>query len=238
MRNITGMVLAGALLFPAAVRADTVYLKNGNAISGIVKNDDDNGVTLEINIGTVKFGRKEIDRVEKTTSSSDANGLRQQWESARQLEEDARRVAEETRPRTETVSVDKQTGHVVVAALINGKVSAKLIVDTGATMVVLSKKVGDQLGGASTGAPADGKPPAKRTVELTLGDGRKAQADYVLLKTVAIEDSSATNIDAAVLSDENATPGYDGVLGMSFLSRFNIGINQKEGKLTLEKLKP
>lgn len=235
----------GVFLFSPAGRADTVRLKNGNAVSGIILNDDEQGVTLEINIGTVKFRRTEIDRVDKNLSPRGVSDLRQQWNAARQREqaarqktEEERRQLEEGRPKTRQVSVDKETGHVFVTALINGKIPARLLVDTGATLTVLSPKIGAQIRGAKGGAASGDKSAPQRNVELTLADGRKVQSDYILLNSLSIDDSSASNVDAAIISDANAFSENDGVLGMSFMSRFNVGINQKEGKLTLEKLKP
>lgn len=243
---VAGMIsVLAVFLFSPVARADTVHLKNGNAVNGIVLNDDDQGVTLEINIGTVKFRRAEIERVEKSLSSRGASDLRQQWDSARQREQAARLKAEEERrqmeegkPKTRQVSVDKETGHVFVTALINGNIPARLLVDTGATLTVLSPKIGAQIKGAKGGAASGDKPSPQRNVELTLADGRKVQSDYILLNSLSIDDSSASNVDAAIISDANAFADNDGVLGMSFMSRFNVGINQKEGKLTLEKLKP
>jgi len=242
--SVTGlMLLLGGVLFLPVVRADTVYLKNGNAVSGIIKNDDEQGVTLEINIGTVKFRQSEIERVQKTITPEAASDLRQQWDAARQREQAARQKADEERrrveegkPKTGNVSVNKETGHVFVTALINGKITARLLVDTGATLTVLSPKIGEQLKGASAGV--DKKSSSQRNVELTLADGRKVPSDYVLLNSLSVNDSAASNVDAAIINDANAFADNDGVLGMSFLSKFNVGINQKEGKLTLEKLKP
>lgn len=241
--SVAGLLfILGVFLFSPAGRADTVYLKNGNAVSGIIKNDDEQGVTLEINIGTVKFRQSEIARVQKTISPEGASDLRRQWDAARQREQAARQKADEERrrveegkPKTGNVSVNKETGHVFVTALINGKITARLLVDTGATLTVLSPKIGEQLKGSRG---VDKKSSAQKNVELTLADGRKVQSDYVLLNSLSVNDSTASNVDAAIINDANAFSENDGVLGMSFLSKFNVGINQKEGKLTLEKLTP
>ncbi|MGE5308195.1 MAG: TIGR02281 family clan AA aspartic protease [Deltaproteobacteria bacterium] len=232
------------VLFPFVSQADILLLKNGNSIRGIIKEESPESVTLEIDIGTVKFSRREIEKVERSTSPSEAALLRDQWERDRKQEADQRRVQikieqnkrreqEEFGPKSEKVAVDDQTGHIIVNALLNGKVSCKLIVDTGASMVVLSRKIGDKLEEAGV-KPRDGK---IKQVDLTLGDGRKVKADFVVLDNVMVQSSSAESIEAAILPDEGTTPGYDGVLGMSFLSRFEFSFNQKEGRLTLEKLK-
>jgi len=47
----------------------------------------------------------------------------------------------------------------------------------------------------------------------------------------------ARKVDCAVLLDDTGDLGFgDGLLGMSFLKRFNFTVDQKQKKLTLEKL--
>jgi clan AA aspartic protease (TIGR02281 family) len=237
--KMSAAALLLVLAFPWQLRADTLKLKNGNSISGIIKSEDQENVELEIDIGTVKFRRDELLAVERSTSTGDARELRDQW--ARQKEKNQReqqaRIQIQDRlqgeVKEEKIKVDSETGHIITPALINGKVKVNLIIDTGATLVVLSKKVGVQLQEAGV-RPKSGK---VKEVDLTLGDGRKVKADFVTLEMVRIEDSSAENVDAAIMREDEAKPGYDGVLGMSFLNRFNFGFKQKEGKLMLEKLK-
>lgn len=241
-RLISAALAAASLPFAPAF-ADTLHLKNGNSISGIIKSEDENCVELEIDIGTVKFRRNELESVERTTQSSEAADIRRQWEEKRQKQQEEQqriRIQVENAPRQEApvvqegkVRIDSENGHIIVKAILNGSVPVSLIVDTGATIVVLSDNAGKRL--AASGALR--KKNKVRQVDLTLADGRKVKAEFVLLDSVRIEDSVAENIEAAIMPDEAGKPGYDGVLGMSFLSRFNFGFKQKEGKLTLEKLK-
>lgn len=236
-----GMVLA-MVGFPLTAQADTLHLKNGNSLTGIIKSEDSERVELEIDIGTVKFRRNEIESIDHGAPSEIVD-IRRQWQKNRQrhqeeqkirleIEQNNRRL-EDLKPKSEKVAVDRETGHIIADATVNGSVGLKLIVDTGATMVVLSKKAGDRLAAAGIRQ----KKNKIKQVELTLGDGRKVMADFVVLDSVRIENSVTENVEAAILTDDGTTPGYDGVLGMSFLSRFNFGFNQREGKLTLEKLK-
>lgn len=237
-----GAMLAAGLLPFAAAGADTLHLKNGNSISGIITNEDENSVELEIDIGTVKFRRNELESVERITQSTEASSLRRQWELKRQRQQEEQQIRIRIENATshdtpvvkeENIRVDNETGHIITSAVLNGSVPVNLIVDTGASVVVLSRKAGERLAASGTRLRR-GK---VKQVDLTLGDGRKVKADFVILDSVRIEDSVAENIEAAIMPDESAKPGYDGVLGMSFLSRFNFGFRQKEGKLTLEKLK-
>ncbi len=241
MRRYT-IMLAAVFLLPAAARADTIVLKNGNSLSGIIRSEDEEAVELEIGIGTVKFERREIRDIDRSTTPVEAQRMRKQWKEEQRQEEYTRiRLKEQERERKaaepvireEKVKVDSDTGHIVTPVLINGKVKANLIVDTGASLVVLSKQLAQRL--ADSGVTL--RRPRTKQVDLTLGDGRKLKADLVILDSLRIEDSVAENIEAAIMPEEQSKMGYDGVLGMSFLSKFNFGFKQKEGKLTLEKLK-
>ena len=233
MLSVAGFLL---LLFAQPGRCDTVLLKNGNSIKGIIKSEDDNGVELEIDIGMVKFRKDEIQNVERS-NPGEYSSMRQRWDEGRiQAEQERRAMAvkeqarREAEPKKPEMKVDGQTGHMVVKAVLNSRVSATLIVDTGATFVVLSKKIGDQL--IKEGAKKD----LSRKVSMTVADGRKVDADFITLDRVQIEDSFAEHVEAAIMKEDVPGDMYDGVLGMSFLNRFDFGFNTKEGKLTLQKL--
>lgn len=45
--------------------ADTVYLKSGGKINGVVVDENRSSVVIDIGNGTVTHGRNEIDRIEK-----------------------------------------------------------------------------------------------------------------------------------------------------------------------------
>ena len=235
MRIILLITLA-VLWLAAPAFCDTIYLTNGNSIKGIIKSEDAQGIELEIDIGTVKFRKEEIKSVERS-DPNDYPAMRQRWELSRRQGEEQRKAMvqaeaarREAEPQKPMVKVDGQTGHMVAKAILNGGITANLIVDTGATFVVLSKSVGDKL--ISKGAKLD----PSRKVSMTVADGRKVETDFMILDRVQIEDSFAEHVEAAVMREDAPSDMYDGVLGMSFLSRFNFGFNTKEGKLTLQKL--
>jgi len=219
--------------------ADTLYLKNGRDIEGIVKQEDDNTVELEVGIGLVKFRRSEIERIEKAPLYDNLD-LKEEWRRKKIKDEQNRRiVAEEERLKEERspkeVAVQRESGHIIVNALLNGEVNATLLVDTGASVIVLSRTMGEKLDLENTMTRTAGKGVPK--VELILADGRKVQAQYVLLKSVTIEGVEAYNVEAAILLEDNNTAiMFDGVLGMSFLKRYNFKFDNSQGKLILEKI--
>jgi clan AA aspartic protease (TIGR02281 family) len=234
-----GLIIVFSTVFAARVGADTLYLKNGRSIEGIVKQQNDNTVELEVDIGFVTFRKTEIERIE-SSSSAEIDRMRQKWhkkkindEAERQLSANQERLKNELAPKE--VKIKQESGHLVVSAVLNKNVNTALLVDTGASVMVLSKSIGNKLGLINK----LNKPGAKEnpTVELTVADGRKVSAQYVILQSVKVEEVEAEDVEAAILlEDNNAAVVFDGVLGMSFLKRFNFKFDNKQGKLTLEKI--
>ena len=70
---------------------------------------------------------------------------------------------------------------------------------------------------------------------MKIADGRTVLAIPVMLDTVRIGDAHAENVQAAVLAESLPQQGFDGLLGMSFLSRFNFQVDYANKKLILEK---
>ena len=157
-------------------------------------------------------------------------GLREKWgRDKADIEKriDMQGPMEDSGPR-QAEFVRSQQG-MVVHVIINGNVNAKLILDTGSSLVVLRKSFANEFGID----PANIKPDTK----IILADGRGCRAQSIVLRSVKIEDSQVQNVDAAILVDDAQEDSLgDGVLGMSFLRHFDFKIDQKGNKLILEKL--
>ncbi|MBI5242971.1 MAG: clan AA aspartic protease [Elusimicrobia bacterium] len=127
----------------------------------------------------------------------------------------------------ESVASRRRGPHVVVEALLDGRVKALLLVDTGASLSVISQRLADKL------KPS---PQSLRgNVEVTVADGRKVTAQALVLESVAIGRMSAARVNAAVMPDFD--DDADGLLGMSFLERFDVQVDPKRNRLTLRELK-
>lgn len=99
-------------------------------------------------------------------------------------------------------------GHYVAQGQINGS-PTRFLVDTGATLVVLSMAEANRLGIRYREAPQEMASTANGTVPYRL----------VKLDRVKVGDVEVTNVDAGVIEGS-----YDGpnLLGMSFLSRMEV----------------
>lgn len=229
-------VLAGLLVIvvPELCFSDTIYLKNGRSMKGIVKQQDQVYVEIEIPLGKIKLRKDSIERIE-SENERDNSLMRQDWEQERilaqqkrnkEIEEEKR--LEEFKPRS--VNYSRKQGHLIVKAVINGSAEVELMVDTGASFIVLTKGAGERLN------IRDDPKSKPNLVQLMMGDGRKVDAKFVLLETVQVEDSLARNVEAAILPEDSSDFQLDGVLGMSFLNNFNFSFDNNEGKLILQKI--
>lgn len=246
--------IAAVLLSGAALFADTVYLKNGRSIDGIVQKEDEKSVVVNMGFGTVTFHRAEIKEIERS-SAEDSDRMLKKWEEKRIeleakekefeearhkrfkesyelsiAEERARKAREGSGSESVQITWDRGSRSIIVDVLLNEKAKASLVLDTGASLVILSRKIGEELG-------LDLSDTKKDIVELKLADGRKSSAKVVILDSVKIQDVEVKKVMAAVMLDQLPDPGLkDGLLGMSFLNRFNFNMDLKNMKLTLEKL--
>lgn len=252
---VTVVFLGG---FINTVIADTVYLKNGNIIEGMVVKEDAKGIELELGFGTMKIEKDLILKTQKSTIE-ETRQLYQKWEKqkseAGERDQKARRIREEwLQKQTEVppqdfsstqetprgdfqpkkVEVDLQGRHISVDALLNNRVQARLLLDTGATMVLLSNKIAKQLG-IDMNFDSENK---EMMVSLILADGRRISARYVRLESVKVQKSEVYDVAAAALFDDTVLPDLsDGLLGMSFLKKFNFKVDQENNRIILEELR-
>lgn len=221
-----------AAMFASGAFADQIYLKNGRMIEGVVVGRDQRAVEVNVGIGTVKFKNEEVDRI-VSADLQDNVALQQRWAEKKVRDDQLRKQAlEEERLRKERapkeITVTSMGNHLIVQALLNGNVNANLMVDTGASLIVLNSRIGAQLGIGRAGNES-------QLGEFTVADGRKVQAHRVSLSSVKVQDAEAYNVEAAVMVDSNPDEKIDGLLGMSFLGNFNFQIDPKNNKLILHK---
>jgi clan AA aspartic protease (TIGR02281 family) len=99
--------------------------------------------------------------------------------------------------------------------------------DTGASLILISRDIAKQLGIKTQGSE-------RIEIMVTMADGREVKADYIVLESVNVQGAVARDIPAAVLSGKATVP-EDGLLGMSFLDKFNFQIDSENKRLILQK---
>lgn len=207
----------------AGTFADVISLKNGRNIEGLVVAEDKNSVQLDVGSGIVTFKMTDILEVHKT-GFEESSLIRKKWLNNK-LKAEAAIAERESQPRK--IEIEQNKGHITIDALLNGKVKANLLLDTGATYVVISAKVAQKLG--------INLKKEKKELLLQVADGRKVKAKLITLKSIKIEEVQADNVEAAVIFSQ--TGMGDGVIGMSFLKLYNFKVDYAKNKLILEKIK-
>jgi len=128
----------------------------------------------------------------------------------------------------DSVALTKTTNGMTVKAVLNGNTTCLLAVDTGASMVVISRKIAQKIW-TSPGRTI-------KDVEFKIADGSIIKNDVIIVKSIRVGNSTAYDVPVAV-SDNPPGHGIDGLLGMSFLSNFNIKMDVANEKLVLETIK-
>jgi aspartyl protease family protein len=129
-----------------------------------------------------------------------------------------------TSGRTEVFPAPHGGALVKVPVTING-VNATFILDTGASFVVLkdsfAKKANVDIDQGST-------------VQIHTANGI-ASAKLGRARTVQLRSLKAADVPLVVEADSSATFGADGLLGLSFLSRFDLSINGRTVRIAASK---
>jgi len=123
------------------------------------------------------------------------------------------------------VKLDKRGNSLVADVLLNRKVRADLILDTGATDTVISNNLAKKLGiSASKGS----------IVLCQMADGRSVSGRQITIKEIRVGGAKVYNARAVVLGSGEIGDS-PGLLGMSFLNNFIFKVDSEQGLLTLQK---
>jgi clan AA aspartic protease (TIGR02281 family) len=115
-------------------------------------------------------------------------------------------------------------GNFLVETVLNGRVKARLMLDTGASLITLTKEIGNKLGIF----------PYSNSAELPFNTaGGKNWQPLVALEMVAVGSAETQLVEASINSHIKE---IDGLLGMSFLGDFRFEIDHTNKLLTLKSL--
>lgn len=115
---------------------------------------------------------------------------------------------------------------IILIVKIKGKkvIRARMVLDTGATYVMISWKMASALGL---------RPEiSKARVKITTASGIE-MVPQIVLSSVSVLKKRVKNV-AAVVHDLPPGSGVDGLLGISYLKNFEVNINFKKGYLEIK----
>lgn len=123
------------------------------------------------------------------------------------------------------VPLEKEGHTYYVRVKVNKKQEARLVLDTGASLVQISSALARRAGVDISRGEA---------IQVILADGGARTARKVRLKEVGASWAKVKDVEA-VLVDGDTTEDSGGLLGMSFLGQFNFSIDTEDHRLVLWK---
>jgi len=129
----------------------------------------------------------------------------------------------ETSPSHAIVGVYVDSGLIMAPVTVNGTFHGRLIVDTGASLTMLTTDTVRSLG---ITVPADGP-----HVRLSLADGTVLQRPVITIASLRVGDMIVEDLEVVV--SERRLPG-DGLLGQNFLRHFGVLIERERNRLVLD----
>lgn len=125
------------------------------------------------------------------------------------------------------VPVEPLGSVLVVMATLNDSKQARLIVDTGASQTIISRRLATELGLAST---------AYATRVLLHTASGSVQVDAVILDAIRIGGAELRNSQVLIHDLPDLPFTVDGLLGLSFLGAYQITLDSSRGELHLKSL--
>lgn len=128
--------------------------------------------------------------------------------------------------KSETIKLQRDNGVFHVTAMLNGKVPAQMVFDTGAGVTTISAKLAARLGL---------KPdPADQKITLKTADGTEVESRLTRLKSVRVGKFTVNDVECAVMPEGKGD--VDSLLGQSFFKQFKVEFSHEAGTLALKRL--
>lgn len=127
-------------------------------------------------------------------------------------------------PTAVAVPIVQHSSAILVRGVVNGQAETFFLVDTGATVCVLSTALSDRLGLRSSRAT--------EMITVHTGSGQ-LQAPLVLVDLLQVGGAEASAVQAIVHDVPGLSSEVGGLLGLSFLGRFRVEIDRVRGVMVL-----
>jgi clan AA aspartic protease (TIGR02281 family) len=114
----------------------------------------------------------------------------------------------------------------VVEAVLNGAVKARMVLDTGADIVVITEELSKKL---RQNISQEGE-----TIKLHTNCGEVRGISFVVNK-IELGNAGKENVRSVITPDDFALSGFEGLLGLSFLEDFKITVDYQKGRIMIVK---
>jgi clan AA aspartic protease (TIGR02281 family) len=110
--------------------------------------------------------------------------------------------------------------------MLNGKVAARMVVDTGASLTTISSKLASRIGLKPDAGDSE--------MKAKIADGSEVPVKKATIPSLRIGQFTVRNVECAIMPDSKAD--VDCLLGNSFFSHFSkVELNSQSAKLVLKK---
>jgi len=117
-------------------------------------------------------------------------------------------------------------GIMLVDVLFNGHIRAKMVLDTGASVILISDVLAGRM---RLGGEGDSR---RRALLKTAGGEVEGRA--VTIDRVEVGDAVRRSVPAAISPKKEVFEGFDGLLGLSFLGNFKMTIDYRNRLIVLK----
>lgn len=126
------------------------------------------------------------------------------------------------------IAPERRSDHALLDVRFNERATGRLILDTGASLVVIGEDFAHR-----AGMPPD----TNRVSEARLADGRVVRGWPIRFARIEVQGARVENVEGVVLPEAPAE-GIDGLLGMSFLREFYLRVDPSSGEVEFSRLAP
>lgn len=125
-----------------------------------------------------------------------------------------------------SVEVELAGNAMIVSASVNAAADVRLVVDTGATLTILTPAAAQRAG-------VPGGTPSRTEIHTVVG-GRTVTVPIARVRSLQIGEAAIDDMEIGVFDALPGVARIDGLLGNDFLRRFRVSISQEQKRLTLE----
>lgn len=139
------------------------------------------------------------------------------------------RIAEEANERIEEYYIPFEkapSGVMFVQVFINNVIRAKMIVDTGASLVLISGELAKKIDQTASSE--------RDKIKLKTAGG-VVEGRSVLIQKIELGNAVRENVRAAVNYQKEVFDDFDGLLGLSFLDDFKVTIDHQNREIILRR---